>query len=207
MARTRASGTPRAMTGHDIDVVMIAQFTQAGQLASQAGFQVVEVHAAHGFLLSQFMFASSYQRTNEFGGSADKRVELILRIIRSIRKEVPPSFCVGVKINSADCNDETGFNNMLRQIDLIQKEEIDYVHLSGGSFEDPQVCHHLDTQHRKKSDILMLVVQMQGQCRAQRFHARQKSNCWCWHCIYELLNGASNSATNHLLLWSGTACG
>ncbi|KAL9562610.1 hypothetical protein ACKAV7_013174 [Fusarium commune] len=131
-------GTPRAMTRHDIDVV-IAQFTQAARLAYQAGFQGVEVHAAHGFLLSQFMSSSSNQRDDEFGGSTEKRVELVLRVIRSIRKEVPKSFCVGVKINSADFKDEEGMAQMLRQIELIQQEEIDYINLSGGSFEDPQM--------------------------------------------------------------------
>ncbi|EMT71670.1 NADH oxidase [Fusarium odoratissimum] len=120
-------GTPRAMTRHEIDVV-IAQFTEAARLAYQAGFQGVEVHAAHGFLLSQFMSSNSNQRDDEFGGSTDKRVELVLRIIRSIRKEVPKSFCVGVKINSADFKDEEGMAQMLRQIELIQQ-----------SFEDPQM--------------------------------------------------------------------
>ncbi|KAI1024063.1 hypothetical protein LB504_004994 [Fusarium proliferatum] len=131
-------GTPRAMTRHDIDVV-IAQFTEAARLAYQVGFQGVEVHAAHGFLLSQFMSPNSNQRDDEFGGSAEKRVELVLRIIRSIRKEVPKSFCVGVKINSADFKDEEGMAEMIRQIELIQQEEIDYINLSGGSFEDPQM--------------------------------------------------------------------
>jgi 2,4-dienoyl-CoA reductase-like NADH-dependent reductase (Old Yellow Enzyme family) len=92
-----------------------------------------------GFLLSQFMSPNSNQRDDEFGGSTDKRVELVLRIIRSVRKEVPKSFCVGVKINSADFEDEKGMRQMLRQIELIQKEEIDYINLSGGSFEDPQM--------------------------------------------------------------------
>lgn len=92
-----------------------------------------------GFLLSQFMSPNSNQREYEFGGSAEKRVELVLRIIRSIRKEVPNSFCVGVKINSADFKDEEGMAQMLRQIELIQQEEIDYINLSGGSFEDPQM--------------------------------------------------------------------
>ncbi|RKL38514.1 hypothetical protein BFJ72_g7324 [Fusarium proliferatum] len=138
LIRMLVFGTPRAMTRHDIDVI-IAQFTEAARLAYQAGFQGVEIHAAHGFLLSQFMSPNSNQRDDEFGGSAEKRVELVLRIIQSIRKEVPKSFCVGVKINSADYKDEEGMAEMLRQIELIQQEEIDYINLSGGSFEDPQM--------------------------------------------------------------------
>ncbi|KAF5978882.1 NADH oxidase [Fusarium coicis] len=138
LIRMLVFGTPRAMTRYDIDVV-IAQFTQAAQLAYQAGFQGVEVHAAHGFLLSQFMSPNSNKRDDEFGGSTDNRVELVLRIIRSIRREVPKTFCVGVKINSADFKDEEGMTQMLRHIELIQQEKIDYINLSGGSFEDPQM--------------------------------------------------------------------
>lgn len=85
------------------------------------------------------MSPSSNKRQDEFGGSAENRVELALRIIRSIRAEVPKSFCVGVKINTADFSDAAGFSDMLRQIDLIRRENIDYVNLSGGSFEDPKV--------------------------------------------------------------------
>ncbi len=101
-------------------------------------FRVVDWKLADGFLLSQFMTSSSNKRQDEFGGSAENRVELILRIIRTIRAEVPSSFCVGVKINTADFSDATAFSDMLRQIEVIQQEQIDYVHLSGGSFEDPK---------------------------------------------------------------------
>ncbi|KAF4440219.1 hypothetical protein F53441_12361 [Fusarium austroafricanum] len=138
LIRMLVFGTPKAMTSHDIDAV-IAQFTQAARLAFKAGFQGVEVHAAHGFLLSQFISSRSNQRDDEFGGSTENRIELVLRIIRSIRKEVPKSFCAGVKINSADFRDEKGMFDMLRHIELIQKEDIDYINLSGGSYEDPQM--------------------------------------------------------------------
>ncbi|KAH6988447.1 hypothetical protein EDB80DRAFT_755890 [Ilyonectria destructans] len=138
IARALVFGTPRAMTQHDIDVV-IAQFALAAKLASQAGFQGVELNAGHGFLLSQFMSSSSNKRVDDFGGSAERRVELVLQIIRTIRTEVPRSFCVGVKINTADFMNPKGFADMLRQIELIHKEQVDYINLSGGSFEDPQM--------------------------------------------------------------------
>jgi 2,4-dienoyl-CoA reductase-like NADH-dependent reductase (Old Yellow Enzyme family) len=98
---------------------------------------------ADGFLLSQFLSSSSNKRSDEFGGSAEKRAEIVLRIIRAIRREVPQSFCVGVKINTADHMNPEGFDKMLRQVELIHKEKPDYIQLSGGSFEHPEVCSFL----------------------------------------------------------------
>ncbi|KAH7124647.1 hypothetical protein EDB81DRAFT_911683 [Dactylonectria macrodidyma] len=131
-------GTPQTMTLDQIDDV-IMQFTRAARLAFQAGFDGVEINAGHGFLLSQFLSSSTNKRSDEFGGSAENRAELLLRILRAIRREVPQSFCVGVKINTADHMNPGGFNEMLRQIKLIHMAKTDYIQLTGGSFEDPQM--------------------------------------------------------------------
>src|SRR5690606_15021078 len=110
---------------HQIEEV-IARFTHASVLSWKAGFHGVEIHAGRtftpvtlpgfnanigtdGFLLSQFLSSSSNHRNDEFGGSAERRVEILLRILRAIRAEVPPSFCVGVKINTADHMNASGF--------------------------------------------------------------------------------------------------
>ncbi|KAH6869484.1 hypothetical protein B0T10DRAFT_533849 [Thelonectria olida] len=138
VARALVFGTPQAMARDQIDDVVV-QFIRAAKLASKAGFDGVEIHAAHGFLLSQFLSSSSNKRSDEFGGSAEKRAEIVLRIIRAIRREIPQSFCVGVKINTADHMNPGGFDEMLRQVELIHKEKPDYIQLSGGSFENPEM--------------------------------------------------------------------
>ncbi|KAF9778525.1 hypothetical protein IL306_003870, partial [Fusarium sp. DS 682] len=76
---------------------------------------------------------------DQFGGSPENRAEIVLRVIRAIRDQVPATFCVGVKINTADVRDTTEYSDMIRQIDLIKEEKIDYINLSGGNFEDPKV--------------------------------------------------------------------
>lgn len=102
-------------------------------------------------------------RTDDFGGSTDKRVELALRVIRAIRDEVPKSFCIGVKVNTADHMNREGFSDMMRQIELLSREEIDYINLSGGSFEDPQVSRvefHVPTTTNRQirvTDSLILI--------------------------------------------------
>lgn len=159
VSRALVFGTPQAMTLEQIDN-LVAQFTRAAKLAVEARFDGVEIHAARehdpctesdisrrkatdqdadGFLISQFLSPSSNKRTDDFGGSAEKRAELLLRVIRSIRREVPATFCVGVKVNSADHMNPKGLEDMLQQIGLIHNEQVDYIQLSGGSFEDPQV--------------------------------------------------------------------
>lgn len=77
------------------------------------------------------------RRTDEFGGSPAKRVEIILRILRKIRKETPASFCMGIKLNSAD--HDSDIDDALSQIDLIQATGIDFLEISGGTYEDPTV--------------------------------------------------------------------
>ena len=109
---------------------------------------------ADGFLLSQFLSPSSNQRSDEFGGSPEHRAELLVRILRSIRAAVPRSFCVGVKINSADHMNSGGFEDMLRQMALIDTEKPDYVQLTGGSFEDPQVS--LLPPHQRARNLMSL---------------------------------------------------
>ncbi|KAF5602455.1 NADH oxidase [Fusarium pseudocircinatum] len=87
-------------------------------------------------LLSSANHRAFYKRWAEGGWAA---LITVLRIIRSIRREVFEAFCVGVKINSADSKDEEDMTQILRHIELIQREEIDYINLSGESFEDPQM--------------------------------------------------------------------
>jgi 2,4-dienoyl-CoA reductase-like NADH-dependent reductase (Old Yellow Enzyme family) len=120
---------------------------------------------ADGFLLSQFLSSSSNKRSDGFGGSTEKRVEIILRILRAIRQEVSQSFCVGIKINTADHMNQGGFEEMLRQIELIHKEKPDYIQLSGGSFENPEVCSFLISPNTKFAKLMVVL-----RCLALEIH-------------------------------------
>ncbi|MFS9598986.1 2,4-dienoyl-CoA reductase, partial [Klebsiella variicola] len=65
-------------------------------------FTGVQIHGAHGYLLSQFLSPLSNQRTDRWGGSLENRARLLLEVIKAVRASVSPSFCVAVKLNSAD---------------------------------------------------------------------------------------------------------
>nr|WP_324606261.1 hypothetical protein [Streptomyces globisporus] len=94
-------GRPTAMTPQQIEDT-VARFAVTAHRAEQAGFDGAEVHAAHGYLLSQFLSPLVNRRTDRWGGSLENRARLLLDVVRAVRAAVSPSFAVAVKLNSAD---------------------------------------------------------------------------------------------------------
>ncbi|RAH68743.1 NADH:flavin oxidoreductase/NADH oxidase family protein [Aspergillus aculeatinus CBS 121060] len=129
-------GVPRAMTEVDIQTV-VQQFVDAARLAAEAGFQGVETHAAHGYLLAQFLSASTNRRTDAYGGTAARRAQLVVEIIRAVRAATPPRFCVGIKLNSVDHQSAEALEECVEQLRLIVAAGVDFVEISGGSYEKP----------------------------------------------------------------------
>ncbi|WP_347171024.1 NADH:flavin oxidoreductase/NADH oxidase family protein [Pseudomonas salmasensis] len=129
--------TPKAMTEDDIQDV-IKRFATSARLAEQAGFTGVQIHGAHGYLLSQFLSPLSNHRTDRWGGSLENRARLLLEVIRAVRASVSPGFCVSVKLNSADFQrggfDETDARAVVEMLNTLP---IDLLELSGGSYEAP----------------------------------------------------------------------
>lgn len=128
---------PREMSETDIAEV-IARFTRTAVLAEQAGFSGVQIHAAHGYLLSQFLSPLSNRRNDRWGGSLENRARLLLEIVRAVRGAVSASFSVAVKLNSADFQ-RGGFDasDARQVIQWLNDEAVDLVELSGGSYEAP----------------------------------------------------------------------
>lgn len=130
-------GRPVAMTGAQISDT-IERFVTTAVRAEEAGFDGVEVHAAHGYLLSQFLSPLVNTRTDEWGGPLENRARLLVEVVRRIRLAVSPRFAVAVKLNSADFQ-RGGFDSddALRVIAMLQPFGVDLVELSGGSYESP----------------------------------------------------------------------
>ncbi|MCI3207957.1 NADH:flavin oxidoreductase/NADH oxidase family protein [Pandoraea capi] len=128
---------PRALTETDIADV-IARFTRSAVLAEQSGFTGVEIHAAHGYLLSQFLSPLTNRREDRWGGSLENRARLLLDVVKSVRNAVSPGFAVAVKLNSADFQ-RGGFGpaDARRVIDMLGSHGVDLIELSGGSYEAP----------------------------------------------------------------------
>lgn len=128
---------PRAMSEAEIQDV-IARFTRTAVLAQQAGFDGVEIHAAHGYLLSQFLSPLTNKRADQWGGSIENRARLLVEIAKSIRAAVRPDFAVGVKINSADFQ-RGGFDieDAKTVVAMLNPLGVDAIEISGGSYEAP----------------------------------------------------------------------
>ena len=138
-------GVPKEMSKAEIKEV-VQQFVTAAKLAYESGFKGIELHGAHGYLLSQFLSPKINIRTDDYGGTAAKRAKIVIDVIRAIRKEVPASFCVGIKLNSVDVGGSDNLEESLEQFGLIGNEQIDFVEISGGSFEDMSMFKGYDTK-------------------------------------------------------------
>jgi len=128
---------PKAMSEAEI-AETIARFADTAQLAEQAGFTGVEIHAAHGYLLSQFLSPLTNQRQDRWGGSLANRARLLLEVVRAVRARVSPGFCMAVKLNSADFQRGGFSEGDAREVILaLNGEKVDLIELSGGSYESP----------------------------------------------------------------------
>jgi 2,4-dienoyl-CoA reductase-like NADH-dependent reductase (Old Yellow Enzyme family) len=128
---------PKEMSENDIQEVK-RRFVNTALLAQQAGFAGVQIHAAHGYLLSQFLSPLSNRRTDAWGGSLENRARLLLDIVRGVRAVVAPGFAVSVKLNSADFQ-RGGFSpeDARAVVQMLAPLGVDLVELSGGSYEAP----------------------------------------------------------------------
>ncbi len=128
---------PKALDDAEIRA-LIQRFARSAELAERAGFSGVQIHAAHGYLLSQFLSPLSNQRTDSWGGSLENRARLLLEVVKAVRSRVSPGFCVAVKLNSADFQ-RGGFDaaDAKRVVEMLNELDVDLVELSGGSYEAP----------------------------------------------------------------------
>lgn len=136
-AQSKAFPVPRAMTAADIADVE-RRFVATAVLAERAGFTGVEIHAAHGYILSQFLSPLANHRQDRWGGSLENRARLLLDIVRGVRAAVSPGFAVSVKLNSADFQ-RGGFSpeDARAVVGMLNTLGVDLVELSGGSYEAP----------------------------------------------------------------------
>ena len=134
-------GEPVAMSEADIQAV-IAGFARCARVLKDAGFTGVQLHAAHGYLLSQFLSPRSNQREDQWGGSLENRARALLESVRAVRNAVGPSFPVGVKLNSADFQrGGFDFNESLQVAKWLEAEGVDLLEISGGTYEQPRLLN------------------------------------------------------------------
>lgn len=131
------AATPRALTATEIEDI-IDRFAAAAAVCETAGFDGVQIHAAHGYLVAQFLSPLSNHRDDEWGGDPQRRRRFAIEVVRRIRARVSPGFAVGIKLNSADFQ-RGGFTEDESRdlLAALSTEGIDLFEISGGSYEQP----------------------------------------------------------------------
>ncbi len=127
--------TPKEMTVMEIEAV-ISQFIQASQRAKQAGFDGVQLHVAHGYLLSSFVSPYTNKRNDEYGGSLPNRARIVLKIVEGIKESVGVSFPTIVKMNAIDSlPGGLTVEDSIQLGTLLEKSGINGIEVSGGMAE------------------------------------------------------------------------
>lgn len=130
--------TPIALDKTGIQKV-ISDFKSATQRAVQAGFQVLEIHAAHGYLLHQFLSPLSNFRTDEFGGSFENRIRLTLEVVEAVQSEWPENLPLFVRISATDWA-EGGWNleESVQLSKILKEKGVDLIDVSSGGLVSHQ---------------------------------------------------------------------
>jgi 2,4-dienoyl-CoA reductase-like NADH-dependent reductase (Old Yellow Enzyme family) len=129
------AGKPRELADHEIEI-LIERFARTAAVARAAGFDGVQLHGAHGYLINQFLSPYTNRRTDRWGGSLDNRMRFALRVARATRAATSAEFSISIKLNSADFQ-RGGFTEEESMIvaEALDAEGMDFIEVSGGSYE------------------------------------------------------------------------
>jgi len=143
-------GRPVALPEAEI-LELVARFARAARVARETGFTGVQIHAAHGYLVSEFLSPRANVRTDAWGGELENRARFLLEIVKASRAAVGRDFTLSVKLNSADFQ-KGGFapDESLTVADQIAAAGVDVIEISGGNYEQPRMA---DLDGAEKPDL------------------------------------------------------
>lgn len=135
-------GRPRALERAEIRD-LVGAYARTAEIARQTGFTGVQIHGAHGYLISQFLSPVTNRRRDEWGGPLENRARFLLEVVRAVRRAVGVDYPVSVKLNSADFQ-KGGFSldECVRLVRWLDEEGVDLLEVSGGTYEQPRLLGH-----------------------------------------------------------------
>ncbi|MBT4164404.1 MAG: NADH:flavin oxidoreductase/NADH oxidase family protein [Porticoccaceae bacterium] len=146
-------GQPVALTSDEIEDI-VQRFGICAAAVKEAGFTGVQVHAAHGYLLSQFLSPRSNQRTDEYGGDLANRARALMEVVAAVRAAVGPYFPVAVKLNSADFQKGGfSFEDSVQVAQWLQEAGIDLIEISGGTYEQPKLLGMVGMEEEEQQNV------------------------------------------------------
>ncbi|KAK8103016.1 NADH-dependent flavin oxidoreductase nadA [Apiospora sp. TS-2023a] len=159
-------GKPRAMEKKDFEEV-VGGFAHAAEYLYKAGYDGIELHGAHGYLLAQFLAPSTNKRTDQYGGSLLNRARIIFEIADAVRARVPDKgFSLSIKLNSVEFQ-EGGFSTEdCKQLCLeLEKHQFDFVELSGGTYQSLAFVHKRESTKKREAFFLDFADQIVPQLK------------------------------------------
>jgi 2,4-dienoyl-CoA reductase-like NADH-dependent reductase (Old Yellow Enzyme family) len=145
---------PRAATEEDIQNV-IDGFAHAAEYLEKAGYDGIQLHGAHGYLLAQFLSPTTNKRTDKYGGSLENRARLIVEVGQEVRKRTSPNFVLGIKLNSVEFQDKGfGTEEAATLCKLLEDNSFDFVELSGGTYEQLAFGHKRESTKKREAFFL-----------------------------------------------------
>ena len=131
-ANPRRGDLPREMSRKEIGDI-VAAFKDAARRVKEAGFDAVEIHSAHGYLLNQFLSPLTNKRTDEYGGNIANRIRIHLQVIEAVRSVVGPDFPIQVRLGASDyVEGGTTIEDSMSAGRAFEKAGVDIIHISGG---------------------------------------------------------------------------
>ncbi|CAL2045397.1 unnamed protein product [Caenorhabditis brenneri] len=162
-ARNTTYGKPKALTTEQVKTEVVDRFVYAAKYAYECGFDGVQLHGAHGYLLSQFTSPTTNKRTDKYGGTIENRQRIILEIYDAIRAEIPPStgFLVGIKTNSVEFQAEgTTLEDAIEMCTVYENKGFDFVELSGGTYEKMLFSYERESTKKREAFFVEFAEQI-----------------------------------------------
>lgn len=150
---------PKSLSENEI-LEIIEAFGRTALVLKKAGFTGVQIHGAHGYLVSQFLSPYTNVRDDKWGGSLENRSRFVVEVYRRIREKVGDKYPVGIKLNSADFQ-KGGFteDESMKVIEILSKEGIDLIEISGGTYEAPAMMGKRKASTAKREAYFMEYIE------------------------------------------------
>jgi 2,4-dienoyl-CoA reductase-like NADH-dependent reductase (Old Yellow Enzyme family) len=158
-------GTPRELREDEI-YDLIRRFGESARICKKAGFEGVQIHGAHGYLVSEFLSPKHNQRTDQWGGSLETRMRFVLEAFKEIRKQTGEGFIVGVKLNSADFQ-KGGFgeDESMAVVKALDALGVDFIEISGGTYEAPAMTGVKQSTRQREAYFLDFAEKVRGEVK------------------------------------------
>lgn len=146
-------GEPVALASDEIEDIVV-RFGISAAAVKAGGFTGVQVHAAHGYLVSQFLSPRTNQRTDQYGGELANRARFLLDIVNTVRAAVGADYPVAVKLNSADFQKGGfAFEDSLQVAQWLEQAGVDLIEISGGTYEQPKLLGVEGLEEEEKQNV------------------------------------------------------